>query len=261
MIPKKIHYCWLSGDPFPEDIAQYMQSWQEKLPEYEFILWDTKRFDLESSIWCKQAFDAKKYAFAADYIRMYAVYHEGGIYLDCDIEVLKSFNDALKEDIMMAYEQQSKNVLEAGCFGAVKNHAFIRDCLDYYRDREFIQKDGNYDMKFLPQIMYEIMQKNYDDTEILKFPPMVFTSKSSIDGSINITPEHYCIHHFKSHYLNPKMLEQREKNWELKRNTSNSPLTNIITKGRMFLTILENEGLKATVKRYKGSLYNQFKNR
>lgn len=95
MIPKKIHYCWLSNDPYPEKIEKCINSWKEKLPDYEIIKWDLNRFPLEKSLWVKQAYEARKYAFAADYIRLYALATEGGIYLDSDVEVLKSFDDLL----------------------------------------------------------------------------------------------------------------------------------------------------------------------
>ena len=95
MIPKIIHLCWLSGDPYPPKIAKCLKTWEKFLPDYEVVLWDTQRFDLNSSLWVKQAFEKKKYAFAADYIRFYALFHIGGIYLDSDVEVLKSFDDLL----------------------------------------------------------------------------------------------------------------------------------------------------------------------
>ena len=95
MIPKIIHYCWLSDDKFPTQIQKCIDTWKVILPDYEFKLWDTTTLNLEDYIWIKQAFETKKYAFAADYIRLYAVYHYGGIYLDTDVEVLKSFNNLL----------------------------------------------------------------------------------------------------------------------------------------------------------------------
>ena len=82
MIPKIIHLCWLSGDEYPPMIKKCIESWKRYLPDYEIMLWDTKRFDVNSVLWTKQAFECKKYAFAADYIRLYALYHYGGIYLD-----------------------------------------------------------------------------------------------------------------------------------------------------------------------------------
>ena len=82
MIPKRIHLCWLSGDPYPQKIQKCIDSWKVHLPDYEIMLWDLKRFDIAQVPWVEQAFRVKKYAFAADYIRLYALYNYGGIYLD-----------------------------------------------------------------------------------------------------------------------------------------------------------------------------------
>lgn len=90
MIPKIIHYCWLSNDPIPADMQRYIESWKKFLPDYEFMLWNFSRFDINSSDWVKEAFKNKKYAFAADYIRLYALYNYGGIYMDMDVEVLET---------------------------------------------------------------------------------------------------------------------------------------------------------------------------
>ena len=57
------------------------------------------------------AFDNKKYAFAADYIRLYALYNYGGIYLDMDVEVLKPYGDLLKLRTMLGYENFKTNSL------------------------------------------------------------------------------------------------------------------------------------------------------
>ena len=130
MIPKLIHYCWLSGDPIPENLQKCMNSWKKYLPDYEFILWDRNRFDINSTLWTKQAFEAKKYAFAADYIRLYAVYTYGGIYMDMDVEVLKSFNALLSSPYILGLE--TDNGIEAGIFGAEKQTPFLKDCLNYY---------------------------------------------------------------------------------------------------------------------------------
>ena len=79
MIPKIIHFCWLSGEPYPPLIANCLESWKQVLPDYEIMLWDTNRIDVSSNLWLKQSFENRKYAFAADYIRFYALYHFGVI--------------------------------------------------------------------------------------------------------------------------------------------------------------------------------------
>ena len=96
MIPKIIHYCWLRNEPFPDDVQAYMATWKKHLPDYEFKLWNFSCFDIESSRWVKEAYMYRRYAIAADYIRIYALYNYGEIYLDTDVEVLKSYNDLLE---------------------------------------------------------------------------------------------------------------------------------------------------------------------
>ena len=130
MIPKIIHYCWLSNDPIPTNLQKYMKSWEKYLPDYEFWLWDFNRFDINSSIWVKEAFEAKKYAFAADYIRCYALYNYGGIYLDMDVEVLKSFNDLLHLPYFLC--QEEKAPIEAAVIGSEKHNKLFEKMQEYY---------------------------------------------------------------------------------------------------------------------------------
>ena len=197
-IPKIIHYCWLSDDPVPEKLKGYMSSWKKHLPDYTFMLWNFSNFDKNSSLWVSQSFDAKKYAYAADYIRLYAIYNFGGIYLDMDIEVLCSFNPFLNSSLMLAWENESCTSIEAGCFGAEKNHPYIKECLDYYKDRSFIQKDGSYNPFTLPQIMSRYI-KNYPKQKIYTMD--YFTCKSGLTGLISKTVNSYAVHHFAASWV------------------------------------------------------------
>ena len=195
MIPKIIHYCWLSNDPIPKDLKKYMKSWKEKLYDYEFILWDLNRFDLNRSLWVKQAFEAKKYAFAADYIRLYAVYNYGGIYIDMDVEVIKSFNDLLRNDYILGYE--AAKGLEAGVFGAPKKAPWVKEVLEYYTSKEFALPNGLYNDTPLPIIMDEVLNADYiTNKKIVPLPTDFLTAKSYKTGKITITPNTYTIHHF-----------------------------------------------------------------
>ena len=92
MIPKKIHFCWLSGGGMPLWIQKCINSWKEVMPDYEVIHWDRNKFNIESVPFVNEAYSAKKWAFASDYIRLYALYKEGGIYLDADVFVRKPFD-------------------------------------------------------------------------------------------------------------------------------------------------------------------------
>ena len=193
MIPKIIHYCWLSNDPIPQKLKECMETWKEKLPDYEFILWNFDRFDKNSSIWVQQAFDNKKYAFAADYIRLFAIYNYGGIYMDMDIEVLKDFESLLNQNLMIAYENPEKTGIEAGCFGSEKKNSFIEDCLGYYKDRAFIKNDGSFDILPLPKIMLKFLSAHQD---VMPYDWHYFTNKSYHTGKISTTEKSYSIHRF-----------------------------------------------------------------
>lgn len=219
MIPKIIHLCWLSGDPYPSKIARCLKTWEKYLPDYEVMLWDTNRFDLNSSIWVRQAFEKKKYAFAADYIRFYALYHYGGIYLDSDVEVLKSFNDLL--DLPYFIGAEKAQTPEAAAIGAEQGCDWIKQCLDYYNNRSFLKEDGSMDIRKLPEIMdleirkikplrilsleesLEIRQLDMQK-EVLVFNDVFFSPKVFDSREVEITPYTYVIHHYQNSWFSPK---------------------------------------------------------
>ena len=211
MIPKIIHYCWLSNDPIPKDMVVYMESWKKNLPEYEFVKWDFSRFPKEQSLWVKQAFEKKKYAFAADYIRLYALYTMGGIYLDMDVEVLKSYNPLLSLPAMFCYEANGCTI-EAATMGAEKGSKWIKACLDYYKDKPFVNEDGTLNMIPIPQIMKTIFSNKYRIVEIngadiipSNCVPVLssdyFSPRSYATGLLKITDNTYSIHQFSGSWL------------------------------------------------------------
>jgi len=194
MIPKIIHYCWLSRDPVPEKMRRYVSAWKETLSDYEFCLWDSDRFDINGSIWVKESFEAGKYAFSADYIRLYALYHFGGIYMDMDVEVVKPFGALLDSDHMLGYEYPDG--IEAGIMGAVKGSGMIKECLDYYENRHFVRSDGSYDMKTLPVILHSVLGGYVNANRLVLLPPEYLTAKSHVTGRIYKTANTHTIHHF-----------------------------------------------------------------
>lgn len=219
MIPKIIHLCWLSGDAFPNKIAKCIDSWKRIMPDYEIVLWDTKRFDLNQSLWVKQAFEKKKYAFAADYIRFYALYTMGGIYLDSDVEVLKRFDDFL--DLPYFIGAEKAGTPEAAIIGAEKGCDWIKKCLDYYEGRNFIKEDGSLDIRKLPEIMDEQIIKlkpirvlNLNESrnirqldfqkEVLVLNDAYFSPKVFDSREVELTPNTYAIHHYQNSWFSPK---------------------------------------------------------
>jgi mannosyltransferase OCH1-like enzyme len=165
------------------------------------MLWNFNRFDINSSIFVKEAWEAKKYAFVADYIRLYAIYHFGGIYLDMDIEIIKPFDDLLSSDIMFARSNDVGKNVESGCFGAEKHSPYIKRVLDYYADRHFVKPDGTYDTYPIPLIMRDIFHVLFPQIESRFYTSDFFTVKSSLLENFIITENTYCIHHFNGSWL------------------------------------------------------------
>lgn len=211
MIPKVIHYCWLSGEPYPDEIKYCIDSWQKTLPDYEFVLWDAERFDVNALEWTKQAFEAKKYAFVADYIRLYALYNYGGIYLDSDVLVYKSFNDLL--DLPYFIGQDFVGAFEPAIIGCEAGLVWIRKVMEYYNDKVFVNTDGSFNIKNLPVVFFERLISEYNfrrlsckeefcyDENIFNLFDAVF-----FNGRDNVKPiqnkDSYCSHLFAGSWAN-----------------------------------------------------------
>lgn len=227
MIPKIIHYCWLSNDPVPTELQEYMASWEKYLPDYEFMKWDFKRFPKSKSKWVSDAFDNKKYAFAADYIRLYALYNYGGIYLDMDVEVTKPYGDMLQLKTMLGHENSKVHSLEVAAFGVEKNSEWVKLCLDHYNQREFANPDGSFNDQPLPGVIKKCLLDNgYSlvDVKTLKealsvkgnaipvFPFEFFSPKNHDTGKIKRTYNTYSIHHFAGSWL-PEYQQREMRFW------------------------------------------------
>lgn len=210
MIPKIIHLCWLSGDPYPPIIQACLDTWKEQLPDYEIMLWDRNRFDVDSTPWTSEAFGARKYAFAADYIRLYALYNYGGIYLDSDVVVYKSFDDLLGLPYFIG--QDYMGFFEAAVIGAEKGTPWIGEILDRYKDRHFIAPDGAMDTQSLPYVFNDVLTPRYryrridslvdyklEKDVISVFNRDFFNSRDSM--AVRRTPRSYCAHNYAATWV------------------------------------------------------------
>lgn len=150
----------------PELLQQCVASWKRYLPEYEFRLWKIDSFDYDSVAFTREALAQKKWAFVSDYVRLYALYHYGGIYLDSDVFVFGKIDFMLDHCFFTGLEMRDKEhqqiYCEAAILGAEPGHPYIKKCLDIYDRRLFIDKHGNLDLTPIPTIMSEILEAEYD---------------------------------------------------------------------------------------------------
>ncbi|MDR2444929.1 MAG: glycosyl transferase [Spirochaetaceae bacterium] len=265
MIPKIIHYCWLSGDTMPETYARCMETWKEKLKGYEFVLWDTKRFNIDSVLWVKQAFEVGLYACAADYIRLYAVYTTGGIYLDTDMESVRPFDQLLDADIMLAYENHRSYNIEAGCFGAQRGHPFIKKCMEYFETTPFFvpeklpeimkldrsERHNFIDPIIAPELMRSVLEKYFLLENYKIYPNDYFTAKNVMTGEIEKTKNTFTVHHFGAQYHTDEWRAVREKEHGInKRFGQDSPISRFLIYALYFKNRARKEGFFGAVRYY-----------
>lgn len=213
MIPKIVHYCWFGGNPLPELAQKCIASWKKYLPEYEIKEWNEKNFDVYQNFYVKEAYEARKYAFVTDYVRLYALYHEGGIYMDTDVEVLKPLDCFLVHNAFSGFEDDYN--IPTGIMASEKKGKWVEENLQYYYNRHFLNSDGEIDTTTNVEIITNYMMKygllknnTYQDFPGLftVYPKDFFCPKDHGSGNICLTENSYCIHHFMMSWLPSKQV-------------------------------------------------------
>lgn len=135
MIPKIIHYCWFGRGEMPKLMKKCMKSWRKLCPDWQIIQWNEDNFDVDSTLWTKQAYEARKFAFVSDYVRLKALYEMGGVYLDTDIELKKPLTPYLEHQAFVGFENDTS---VATCvIGAQASHPVIKAWLDTYTGKSY----------------------------------------------------------------------------------------------------------------------------
>ena len=225
MIPKIIHYCWYGQNEIPEDIKYYIDTWKKYCPDYKIICWNENNTNLNENKYLKQAYDAKKYAFVTDYMRLKVLSEYGGIYMDTDIELCKSLDEYLHHRAFIGC--QDEDVFSTGLIGAEANHPWIAKLFEHYNDLEFINNDGTYNLKPNTILITEITEDLYNwkfknelqylNDDICVYPVEYFCCKNWITGKIEKSSETVAIHHYKGSWLSEED-KRRSKSHLMKKN-------------------------------------------
>ena len=148
MIPHIIHYCWFGGNPLPELEQRCLESWHRYMPDWQYMRWDESNFDIAAApLYVRQAYEARKFAFVSDYVRLWALEQYGGLYMDVDFEVYRPFDDLMtKYPAFAGYEGSKRKPVMQGVIASEPHGAWVRDMLSTYEHREFIKPDGSLDL-------------------------------------------------------------------------------------------------------------------
>ena len=221
MIPKILHYVWLGQGEQSETIKRCIDSWAKILPDYKVMLWNEETYNInEAPLFVKTAYKAKKWAFASDYVRLWALYNYGGVYLDTDTEVLKPLDPFLEHRLFIGTQvfsvdvnkKEKKNVtnLSMGVIGSEHQHPYIKDCMSVLEQSNIVKTDGSIDTKVTNYSMSDILQKKYgfvvedrlqELTEgIIVHPSSVFSDRLAPTPS----PDAYTFHWGEMSWFQPK---------------------------------------------------------
>lgn len=207
-IPKVIHYVWFGRGKKSPLIKHCIKSWHKVMPDYEIIEWNEDNFDINMNTYCRQAYEQKKYAFAADYARLWILYNHGGIYMDTDTASFKPLDRFLHHSCFVCFE--SNEVIALGTVGAVKGDPLIKHLLDYYDDRVFLNPaspkgfDDTPNTKALTARLLPkglVLNDQYQEVEGLAIYPSIYFCR---DG---VSPDKYATHYFTATWL-PKEVQR-----------------------------------------------------
>ncbi len=209
MIPKKIHYCWFGGKELPELAKKCIASWEKYCPDYEIIRWDESNFDVEACQYVNEAYQSKKFAFVTDYVRLYAMYTQGGVYMDTDVELTKNLDAFLEHRGFSGFESEIH--IPTGIMAGEQNFPLFADLLGYYKDRPFIQEDGTLDTTTNVIIITQMLtEKGFvpnGEFQIVDgfalYPQDVFCPYDNATGVLHKTANTAAIHWFNKSWVSP----------------------------------------------------------
>ena len=210
-IPKVIHYVWVGGKPLPPFQKKCVESWKKYLPDYKIIEWNENNFDINHNLYCRQAYEDKKYAFVSDYIRIYVLYHYGGIYMDTDVEVIQPFAEEFLEcEAFSGYE--TPNTIPTGIMGSIPGQRMFGEILDFYENASFVNEDGSRNIITNVYTITMIAKKNGFIPDNAKksvlgltlYPQTYFCPLSHDSEESFFSENTYAIHHFSGTWCDLK---------------------------------------------------------
>lgn len=219
MINKKIHYCWFGRGEMPKLAKMCLASWRKYLPEYEIKEWNEDNFDLNLYPYVREAYDNKKYAFVTDVVRLFALYYEGGIYMDTDVEVLKPLDYLLNFDGVSGFEAPDR--IPTGLMASIQGLPLIKELLDEYTNIHFVRPNGSFDLTTnVTRITRTCLKYGFVPDGKLQtianftfLPKDYLCPKSLINKEVYLTENSLCIHHFDGSWV-PVEQKIEEKFWK-----------------------------------------------
>lgn len=202
MIPKIIHYCWFGPNKMSKTDHKCIKSWKKHLPEYKLMLWNEDNSPIDVPF-VKAALEAKKYAFAADYVRIWALNKYGGVYMDTDMLLLKNIDSFLNTEFI---GRENENTISAGIIGAQANSTFISKSMRFYDSLVF--EFDNLQKISIPQNLTSVINTMEPSDRPTIYPPDVFyplpmtaTTEGNFEYKKYLTENSVAVHLWNASWL------------------------------------------------------------
>lgn len=207
MIPKTIHYCWFGRGEKPKEFKHYLSGFQNILPDYGLKEWNEDNFNVNFSAYTREAYNMRSFAHVSDVCRVYALYNEGGIYLDTDVEVLKTFDEFLDNKSFVGYEDK---LIGTAVIGSEPGLPWLKSFLDYYCNHHFINRFGHPVRTPNTKILTDIILPKIEET----LWPTIYPSNyfCGINWETNqpiVDEDTIAIHHFAASWKTDKTFKTR----------------------------------------------------
>lgn len=202
MIPKTIHYCWFGGNPLPELAKKCIASWKKYCPDYEIVEWNESNFDVDCCDFVREAYKAKKWAFVSDYARLDVVWRYGGIYLDTDVELIRSPDDLLQRGRGFFGCERVGSVASGLGFACEKGEPLLKEMMEIYHGLTFsLEEMADF---ACPLINTSVLKKHgYEEKEALQeingikiLPTEYLCPENMWTGEVKYTDKTVSIHHY-----------------------------------------------------------------
>src|SRR5262245_52745041 len=202
MIPRTIHYCWFGSESQSQLIRKCLASWRTFMPDCAIKLWDETNSPLGGD-YARAAYAQEEWSRLTNFVRFHALYTEGGIYLDTDVEMLRSLDPLLTDHCFLGFQQKEDLVdwVNTAVLAGEAGHPFLKACLDRFTDAfretgQFLRSPG-----VATAVLREMGLKTYGRQVIggvTLYPTEYFYPYSWLEkySPERISPDTYCVHHW-----------------------------------------------------------------
>ena len=218
MIPQVIHYCWFGRKPLTEMAERCLASWRKQMPHCQIKRWDEDNCDINAVPYTAEAYRLGKYAYVADYFRLWIIYHHGGIYLDTDVELIKPLDDMLARGAFMGQEQcdpGDKTPLQCAMglgFACEPEHPFVGELLDFYAHSHYVTLTGRVSgtsVYYLNRLLADRPIERLPEgllrcVGFTIYPWQYLCPLNYYTGQLTLCDQSHAIHHYAASWVKPR---------------------------------------------------------